>query len=684
MNSELQPGAEANPLLAEWDGPDGGVPPLDRIRAEHFGAAMADAIALHDAELTRIAEEPSAPTFANTLEALERSGRELSQVKLMTHLWRSSMSTPALQAVEGEIMSAQARHGDRLAQDRKLFERIDAVWKAVETFGLGSEQKRLTWHHRLDFVRAGAALGTEAKARLTTINQRIADLSTRFDQNVLADESEQYLLLASRDALAGMKKPDIDAAAGAAEQRGFPGKWLIANTRSAVEPLLTHADDAELRERAFRMFVSRGDSDGPRDNKPIVREIVALRAERAALLGYASHAAWAIEKTMARTPERAMELLTSVWEKACAGVARELEGMRALAREAGDDGTIQPWDYRYFAEKSRAQSLNLDWKQVEPYLQLDRLRDAMFWVANRLFGLAFEPTQVPLHRDDVSCYRVSRSGAHVGLFYFDPFARAGKKSGAWMSHYRRQEHLAGVAPIVSNNCNFLCPRMGEPALISWMDARTLFHEFGHALHGLLSDVTYPSLAGTQNSPDYVEFPSQVLESWLGTKEVLSRFALHHQTGEPMPASLMERVTQASTAGEAFNTVEQIASALIDQHVHAAPAGADPLQVERETLERYRCPKEIVQRHALTHFSHLFSGDQYAARYYSYLWADVLAADGWEAFEEVGDPFDPDTAARLHDHVLSKGNTVPAEEGYRAFRGRDPDVNALMRSRGFAK
>jgi peptidyl-dipeptidase Dcp len=647
--------------------------------------ALDSAIAETLLDVERITRDPSPPTFENTLEALEASGRALHRFRAIARVWRTTMSTPELRAIEGEIVTKLARLDDRIRQDSALFARIDAVYRARDASALTPEQRRLAWHYHTEFARAGAGLAPHAKQRLAQINERLAELSTRFDQNVLADESTQFVTLDSEDDLAGLPTAEREAAAAAAEARGLPGKWVIANTRSAVEPFLAHAASRPLRERVWRMFVSRGDSRGEHDNQPVIVEMLALRAERAKLLGYPSHAHWAVENTMAKTPARALELMESVWPRAVAGVRAEVAEMEGLLRADGGGPRIAPWDYRFYADKVRAQRHSLDWHELEPYLQLELLREGMFWVAGRLFGMRFEQVEVPVYHPDVRVWEVTEAagGAHLGLFYFDPYARPGKKSGAWMNHYRRQQRLVEATPIVSNNCNFLRGRPDEPVLISWTDALTLFHEFGHALHGLSSSVTYPSLAGTQVSPDYVEFASQILEFWLSTPEVLERFALHHRTGEPMPRHLMEKIERALRAGEGFSTTEQVASALVDMKLHLEPGSAlDPLGLERETMKRYGLPEELVLRHALPHFGHIFSSDQYAAKYYSYLWADVLAADAREAFLEQGGMFSRPVAERLRDAVLSKGNTVDPEEAYLAFRGRAPRVEALLEHRGF--
>jgi peptidyl-dipeptidase Dcp len=581
-----------------------------------------------------------------------------------------------------------AAFSDKITQNEQLFARIAAVYDARETSGLTPEQKRLVWLVYTDFVRSGARLDATAKLKLSEINQKLAGLYTRFGQNVLADEDGQMLLLDDEAALAGLPASVRAGAAAAAEARGQKGKWAIVNTRSSVEPFLTYSERRDLRERVFRTFVNRGDGGGKTDNNAIISEILELRAARAKLLGYATHAHWRLENTMARTPERAMELMEAVWKPAVARVHEEVADMQAIA-DAGKAGiSIEPWDYRYYAEKVRKAKYDLDENELKPYLQLDKLREGMFYVAERVFGLHFKALpagKVPVYHPDVTAFEVSdASGRNVGLWYFDPYARQGKRSGAWMNAYRNQERFDGeVTTIVSNNANFVKPAPGEPVLISWTDATTLFHEFGHALHGLSSNVTYPTVSGTNVVRDYVEFPSQLLEHWLSTPEVLDRFALHYQTGKPMPRELVERNQRASKFNEGFDTVEYLSSALIDMKLHlAGSAKIDADAFERDTLAALGMPKEIVMRHRTPQFMHVFSGDGYSAGYYSYLWSDTLTADAWEAFTEAGGPWDPAVAARLRKYVFSVGNTVDPADGYRAFRGRDPGIAALMRKRGF--
>jgi peptidyl-dipeptidase Dcp len=677
----------ANPLLAPWPGPHGGVPPFDRVEVAHFRPALEAGMAEKLAEVERIAADPAAPDFENTIAALERAGRTLGRVNTVYGIWGSSLNTPEFQAVQREMAPRLAAFDDVINQNEALFHRIETVYQEGRNARLTPEQRRLAWLYHTRFVRAGARLDERDKASLSGINQRLAGLFTRFDQAVLADETERYLLLEDEADLAGLPESVRAAAAEAAAGRGHHGGWAIANTRSAMEPFLTYADRRDLRERAWRMWVGRGDMEGDADTKAIIAEILQLRAGRARLLGFATHAHWRLENTMAATPERAMALMEAVWAPAVARVREEVADMQAVAAAEGARIAIEPWDYRYYAERVRKQRFDLDQDEVKQYLQLERLRDGMFWVAGQLFGFAFTPVaDVPVYHPDVKVWRVTAQdgGRHVGLFYFDPYARPGKRSGAWMNAYRRQERFDGeIATIVSNNSNFVAAPAGRPTLISWDDAETLFHEFGHALHGLVSDVTYPSLSGTAVPRDYVEFPSQLLEHWLATPEVLQRFAVHHRTGEPIPQALVDRIARAARFNEGFATTEYLSSALVDMKLHlAGERPIDPAAFERETLAALGMPREIAMRHRLPHFLHLFSSDSYSAGYYSYLWADVLTADAFEAFTEAGGPYDSEVAARLRRFIFSAGNTVDAADAYRAFRGRDPSVEALMRKRGF--
>lgn len=688
VSQDIHPGSPAdNPLLQEWIGPYGGVPAFDKIKVDHFKPALEAAMKEHLREIEVIASSNETPTFENTIAAMERAGKQLNRVQRIYGIWSGNMSSPDFQEVQREMAPKLAAFADKIIQNKSLFNKIEAVYNSPEKSKLTGEQQRLIWVHYTNFVRSGAKLNEDEKDKLSDINQKLAGLFTKFSQNVLADETERMLIIDHETDLAGLPLSVKNAAAEQANEKKLPGKWVIANTRSSVDPFITYSGKRALREKAWKMFVNRGDNGDDHDNNKIITEILQLRAERAGLLGYETHAHWRLENTMAKTPEKAMELLEAVWKPAVARVKEEVDGMQQFANKERAGITIAPWDYRYYAEKVRKERYDLDQNQVKPYLQLDKLREGMFWVAGELFNFSFTPiTDVPVYHPDVKVWEVKdkTSGEHVGLWYFDPYARDGKRSGAWMNAYRMQERMdESVNTIVSNNSNFVKGKPGEPVLISWDDATTLFHEFGHALHGLASDVTYPSLAGTSVVRDYVEFPSQLLEHWLSTPEVLQRFALHYKTGKPIPQDLVARIERASTFNQGFATTEYLSSALMDMKYHLSKQKEiDPDVFERETLTELGMPKELVMRHRSPHFSHIFSGDSYSAGYYSYLWSDVLTADAYGAFTEGGGPYDKAVAARLRQHVFSVGNTIDPAEGYRAFRGRDPKIEPLMKKRGF--
>jgi peptidyl-dipeptidase Dcp len=679
--------AETNPLLAEWKGEYGGVPPFDRVQIAQFKPALEAAMTENLTEIDRIAANPAAPDFENTIAALERAGHALDRVSTIYNIWAGTMSSPEMRTVESEMDVRLAAFGDKITQNTALFKRIEAVYNAPQKTPRPPEQQRLIWRYYTNFVRAGARTNAAEKKRLSEINQSLAGFYTRFSQNLLADESDLFLEIKSEADLAGLPPSLKDAAAQTAIAKNLKGSWVIANTRSSVDPFLAYADNRTLREKVWRMFVNRGDNADAHDNNAIITEILQLRATRAKLLGFPTHAHWRLENAMAKTPERAMELMEAVWKPAVARVKEEVADMQKLADKSGDKLTIEPWDYRYYMEKVRKERFDLDQNEVKPYLQLEKLREGMFWVAGELFNFKFTPvTNVPVYHPDVRVWEVTdkTTGRHLGLWYFDPYARPGKRSGAWMNAYRSQEKMDGdVTTIVSNNSNFVKGKPGEPILISWDDATTLFHEFGHALHGLSSNVTYPSLSGTAVARDYVEFPSQLMEHWLSTPEVLQRFALHYQTGEPIPQPLVDKIKKAATFNQGFATVEYLASALVDMKFHLAGLQKiDPDKFERETLAQLGMPKEIVMRHRTPQFGHVFAGDGYSAGYYSYLWSDVLTADAFGAFTEAGGPYDKAVAARLVKYIFSVGNTVDPAEAYRNFRGRDPDISALMKKRGF--
>ena len=681
----------ANPLLASWTGPHGGFPPFDKVKPDLFAPAYDAAMAEQRQKLLALTAKRSAPTFEGIVAAYEDSGRAMSRVNGLFGVFTSTMNDATMQKVEAETTPKLAAFGDEIIQNEQLFARIKAVYDARETAGLTPEQKRLTWVTYNNFARQGAALDSARKARLGQINQALAGLYTRFSQNELADEEGYTLVLEGEADLAGLPESIRAGAAAAAEEKGQKGQWVITNTRSSMEPFLVYSDRRDLREKGWKLWVSRGDNGDAHDNKAVITEILKLRAEKAQLLGFPSYAHWITADNMAKTPDAAMDLMMQVWKPAVARVHEEVADMQKVADREGATFKIAPWDYRYYAEKVRKARYDLDQNVVKPYLQLEKLREAIHWAAGQLYGFTFTPiTDVPVCHPDVRVWEVTKGGPkgeqRVGLWYFDPYARAGKQSGAWMSEYRTQETFRGVVtPIVSNNCNFVKGKPGEAVLISWDDAVTMFHEFGHALHGLNSDVTYPTLAGTNVARDFVEFPSQLNEHWLPTKPVLEKFAVHYQTGQPIPADLVAKIEKAHTFNQGFSTVEYLASAIYDMKIHLAAKGQaiDPEAFETATMGEIGMPSEIVMRHRPTQFGHIFSGDGYSAGYYDYIWADTLTADAAEAFAEApGGFYDKTVAKRLHDDIMSVGNTIDAAEAFRRFRGRDVKIGALMRNRGF--
>jgi peptidyl-dipeptidase Dcp len=687
MNN-VQVSAEANPLLVEWSGPFSGIPPFDKVKVADFKPALETAMAGRLADVDKIAADPSAPTFENTIAAMERAGKSLNRVSVIYGIWGRNMSTPEYRLVEREMAPKFSAMSDKITQNEALFRRIETVYNSPEKTKLTAEQQRLTWLYYTNFVRAGAKLNAADKKRLSEINQQLAGLFTKFSQNQLAEEGGQYVILKDESDLAGLSQSQKDAAASAAAAKKVPDAiGIIQNTRSSVDPFLTDSTRRDLREKVWKMFINRGDNENEFNNNANITEILQLRAERAKLLGYQTHAHWRLENAMAKTPERTLELMETVWPAAVARVNEEVADMQALADKEGAKITIEPWDYRFYMEKVRKAKYDLDQNEVTPYLQLDKIRDAMFFVAGEVFNFTFTPvTNVPVFHADVTVWEVKNktNGKHVGLWYFDPYAREGKTSGAWMNAYRTQERMdADITTIVSNNSNFVKGKPGEPVLISWDDATTMFHEFGHALHGLSSNVTYPTLSGTNVSRDYVEFPSQLLEHWLSTPEVLQKYAVHYQTGKPIPQALVDKIEKAKTFNQGFATTEYLSSALIDMKLHlAGSTKIDPDKFERETLEALGMPKQLVMRHRTPQFGHAFSSDGYSAGYYSYLWSDVITADSFGAFTEGKGPYDKAVGKKLVDNIFSVGNTIDPAEAYRKFRGRDPKVEALMKKRGF--
>ncbi len=671
---------DSNPLLAPWTAPFG-VPPFDRIRPEQFAPAFDHAMRLHLEEVAAIGADPAPPSFANTVEAMQRSGRALDRVGMVFSNLVVSQGGDALQAVDVEMSPKLAQHGMRVSLDAALFRRVASLHARRDELGLAEDQMRLLDRLHLNAVRSGAALGPAEQARMTEISERLAVLHTQFGQNVLHDEKAWHLALAEAD-LDGLPEFVRAGARQAAAERGMPG-CAVTLSRSLIEPFLTFSDRRDLRQAAHEAWIARGAHAGPHDNRALIPEILALRAERARLLGYANFAAFRLADTMAGTQDAAEGLLAEVWEPAKRKAAAERDRLLAAARTEGFNGALAPWDWRYYAEKVRRVDYAIDESELKPYFLLENVQRAAFDTAARLFGLSFTlRLDIPVYHPDVAAYEVRNAAGHVGVFLADPFARADKRSGAWMSSYRDQETLDGpVSPIIVNNNNFA---KSEPALLSFDDAETLFHEFGHALHGLLSQVRYPAQSGTSVRRDFVEFPSQVYEHWFALPETLRRYALHHGTGEPIPEALIARVLAARGFNQGFGTVEYTAAALIDMalHSHPAPEMIDIDAFEREFTARVGMPPEIGIRHRPTHFQHLFAGGGYAAGYYSYMWSEVLDADGFEAFKEAGDPFDPAAAARLHT-VLSAGDTRDPMELYVAFRGRAPSTAALLQSRDLA-
>ncbi len=686
--SRLTAVASGDPMLAPWTGPYGGIPPWDKVKVDGFGAAFTTALALHAAEIQVIATNPEPATFANTLATLENSGRHRDRAETLFSVMTSNLNTPEVQAVDRDWSPKLAAASDAIVFDTALFARVAAVYDTRARAELSAEQQRLTELTYERFVKAGAKLSAAQKAELGRINQELAVLFTDFGNKVLADENTWVVLETEAD-LAGLPASLRASYQAAADERGLTGKWAVVNTRSSVDPFLTHSTRRDLRERVYQAFKNRGDNGDDNDTNATIARIVKLRAERAALLGYASHAHWRMVHTMALDPANAEALMKRVWPSAVARVKEEVAAMQKIARKEKGNGklTIEPWDYNHYAEKVRKAKYALDEEEVKAYFALDNMIDASFFMAGELYGLEFAEItgKVPVFHPDVRVWEVRAKGSTsvVGLFYGDYFARAGKRSGAWASGYQGRESFTGVTtmPITSNNNNFVRGAAGEKVLISLDDAQTLFHEFGHALHGLLSEVNYPGLGGTPR--DFVEYPSQVHEMWVLSRPVLDRFGLHHKTGKAMPAALIKKIDAAKQFNQGYGTVEYLSSAIVDMAMHTIPDGVvDPDAFERDTLTKLGAPKEVALRHRLPQFNHLFSSDSYSAGYYSYLWSDVMAADTIEAFTEAGDVFDKTTASKLRQYILAPGNTTDRAEAYRQFRGRDPDVKALLKKRGF--
>jgi peptidyl-dipeptidase Dcp len=674
-------------LLAEWTGPYGGVPAFDEMDLGQLRAALDVAMEMELAEIDEIATNPEPPTFENTIVALERTGDEMSRVGTYRGIWSSNMSSPEYREIQLELAPKLSEFRSKITQNQALFERIRAVYESDEIETLRPDQQRLVELVYDGYARNGATLEGEAKERYAAINQRLAELNTQFGNNVLADE-EGYVTYLTADQLGGLPESFVLAAAAAATDRGRDGEYAVTNTRSSMDPFLTFSVERDLREQVWRTYYNRGDNGDEHDNNAIIAEILQLRNERVQLLGYDNYAQWRLENRMAQTPEQALALLEAVWPPAVARVAEEVADMQAVADAEGAGITVEPWDYRYYAEKVRQTKYDLDSDEMKQYLQLANLIEAMHFVAEELFNFEFTPVpagSVPVFQEDVTVWEVTdrATGEHVGLWYLDPFARPGKRSGAWATAYRSHETFDGQKrPLGSNNSNFIKSAPGEPILISWTDAETLFHEFGHALHYLSSSVAYPTLNGGVR--DFTEFQSQLLERWLLTDAVIDNYLLHVETGEPIPDELVAKIRNAATFNQGFITTEYLASALMDMKYHMMdPAGLDPDAFEREALAELGLPEQIVMRHRSPHFTHAFSGEGYSAGYYSYIWADVLTADAAEAFAAApGGYYDQDLARALVENLFAVRNAVDPADAYRAFRGRDAEIDALMRARGF--
>jgi peptidyl-dipeptidase Dcp len=675
---------QPNPLLKAWQTPFE-TPPFEQIAPEHFLPAFEQAFADHAAEVAAIEHDPATPDFANTITALERSGRLLTKVSAVFYDLVSADSNPALLEIDTEVSLRMARHWNPIMMNAVLFGRVAMLHDNQATLGLSGEQMRLLERTYTRFHRAGAGLEEMAKKRMADINERLAQLGTAFSHHLLADEQEWFMELgeADRD---GLPESFIAAAKAAAEERGMAGKALVTLSRSSVEPFLKSSERRDLREKVYKAFVARGDNGNANDNNDIILEILRLREESASLLGFASFAAYRLEDSMAKTPQAVRGLLERVWKPARARALADRDALQEVVAEEGGNFAIAPWDWRYYAEKLRQRRANFDDAAIKPYLALDNMIEAAFDCATRLFGVTFsERKDIPVWHPDVRVWEVNDGeGRHQALFYGDYFARPSKRSGAWMTSLRDQQTLDGaIAPLVVNVCNFSKGADGQPSLLSPDDARTLFHEFGHGLHGMLSDVTYPSLSGTSVFTDFVELPSQLYEHWQEQPQVLRQFARHYQTGEPLPDDLLKRYIAARKFNQGFATVEFVSSALIDLEFHSQPAAtiSDVREFERRELEKIGMPAEISLRHRPQQFGHVFSGDHYASGYYSYMWSEVMDADAFGAFEEAGDIFDPAVAKRLHDYIYSSGGSREPEDAYTAFRGREPEPDALLRRRG---
>jgi len=679
-----------NPALVNWDGHQG-LPRFDQVKDADFAPGFEAALASHETEIDAIANNPEDPTFANTVVALEVAGDELSRVSAIFWGKAGAHTNENIQALEREIAPKMSRHYSKIGMNEALFRRIDTLWEKRKELGLTVEEERVLERHWKGFVRAGAKLPKAEQERLADINEKLAGLGAKFGQNVLGDEKGWSLKLKEEAELEGLPAFLRDAMASAARERDEADGYLVTLSRSIIEPFLTFSTRRDLREQAFKAWVARGENDGERDNRGIVREVLALRTEKAKLLGYENFAALKLDNTMAKTAAAVNGLLRQVWEKARAKALEEEADLGRLISEEGKNHEVMPWDWRYYSEKLRERLFNFSESELKPYLQLEKVLEACFDVAERLFEIkAVEVKGVTAYHPDVRVFEIhDKDGALKALFLGDYFARSSKRSGAWMNSIQSQHKLplkngsTGELPIIYNVCNFAKPAEGKPALLSLDDARTLFHEFGHALHGMLSDVTYPSVSGTGVSRDFVELPSQLYEHWLTVPEILEKYAVHYETGAPMPKALLDKVLAARTFNAGFNTVEFTSSALVDMAFHTQGAVDDPMAVQKRVLDELGMPASIVMRHATPHFQHVFSGDGYSAGYYSYMWSEVLDADAFSAFEEAGNPFDPVMARKLKNNIYAVGGSIDPEETYTAFRGKLPSPEAMLKKKGLA-
>lgn len=680
---------DLNPALVTWNGLNG-LPRFEAVNDGDFAAAFDAALAAHEREIDAIAADPAEPTFENTVVALEIAGDDLSRVSSLFWNRAGAHTNDTIQALERDISPKMSRHYSKIGMNADLFKRIDTLWEKRDSLGLTLEQTRVLERHWKGFVKSGAKLEKAEQEKLAGINEKLAGLGTQFGQNVLSDEKGWALILSEGDDLAGI--PDFlkDAMAAAARERGEDQKFAVTLSRSIIEPFLTFSERRDLREQAFKAWVARGENDGPSDNRGIIRETLQLRHEVAKLLGYGNFAELKLDNTMAKTPDAVNDLLKQVWAKAVKRAGEEEADIVRLIADEGKNHEVMPWDWRFYSEKIRSQKFNFSEAELKPYLQLKKIIDACFDVAGRLFNVhAVEKKGVAAYHPDVRVFEIrDREDRLVAMFLGDYFARSSKRSGAWMSSFQSQHKLplkngrTGELPIIYNVCNFAKPAEGKPALLSLDDARTLFHEFGHALHGMLSNVTYPSVSGTGVSRDFVELPSQLYEHWLTVPEILKQYAVHFETGAPMPQDLLDKVLAARSFNAGFNTVEFTSSALVDMAFHTRDAVADPVAVQAEILKELGMPKSMVMRHASPHFQHIFSGG-YSAGYYSYMWSEVLDADAFSAFEETGDAFNGEVAKKLRDHVYSVGGSVDPEDTYKAFRGKLPSPDAMLVKRGLA-